>query len=296
MASHPHWILHIGAHKTGTTQFQDILESQRGHLRAQGLDYLPRRDVRNAKLKSLVMNRKYGILSMSRWRKRTFDDHTRGMRSDSPLAFMSEENMIGTVTDILSNPIYPALERNLHAWADLFEGKTVDIYFSIRNYSYLLVSAYAEAIRGGVILPPIGQYYKNFLLNDRPDWSSVVDRIIAAWPAANVRVWSLEKYSRNKFEIMERITGCSILRNEIEIPRETRTPSALTVEKSLLIDHGLTKKDRKRRIAALFAEDDFKEKFAPFSDREIEHLTELYHTDIAKMMLAHPGIMLDGDL
>lgn len=295
MASHPHWILHIGAHKTGTTQLQDILELQRENLHSQGLDYLPREEVRAAKLKRVVMNQKFRAFSVNRWRKKSFDDHTRKMRSNNKTVLISEENIIGNVTDLLTNPLYPNIERNISAWAGLFENNSVSIYFSIRNYASLLVSAYSEVIREGQILPPIHQYYENFLHADRPNWSNVVDRIVHAWPKAKLRIWSLETYSQHKFEILERVTGCEILRHEIEIPVGTRTPSALTIEKSLRVDPSLTQRVRKLKIAALFAEDDFKDKFAPLSEKEIAYLTELYEMDTAKISRDYPGIMLDHE-
>jgi hypothetical protein len=296
MALKPHWILHIGAHKTGTTQLQDILELQRDNLLSQGLDYLPRREFRGAKLKRIVMSQRFDRFSFNRWCNKSFDDHTRHIRNNAATVLVSEENIIGTAGDLLCNTLYPQIERNISAWVKLFENNTVDVLFSIRSYASLLVSAYTQMIREGKSISSIHQYYENFLLISRPNWSNVVDRILLAWPNVNLRVWSLEKYSQHKFEILERVTGCKILRNEIGIPSGTRTPSAQTVQKALRIDQSLTKKDRKLEIAKLYAEDDFKDKYAPFNENEIEFLTALYRMDLAKISLDHPGIMLDHDL
>jgi hypothetical protein len=296
MKQNQSWIIHIGAHKTGTTLLQDILEFQRENLSSQGLDYMPRREFRASKLMKTVMDQKFNPFSINWWHKKSFDFITRKIRSDNKNFLISEENILGNAGDLLCTPLYPQLERNISAWAELLNDNRVNVYLSIRNYASLLVSAYSHVIREGKIPLPIHDYYEYFLLNDRPNWCNVVDRVLHAWPNANLRVWSLEKFSEHKFEIIQRVTGCNLLRHELDIPKNTRTPSKRTIEKALGVDQSLARKVRKREIEELFAEDDFKNKFSPFSVKEIDYLDALYQIDLENIVRHHPGMLIDAEL
>jgi hypothetical protein len=92
-----------------TTHVQDTLESVRLELRARGVEYIPRQEIRDL-----------GGFGQLQWwqpfvrgapKQHWIYDYEQGRNA----LLFSEENILGRISDLFRSPIYPDLEKKLGA-------------------------------------------------------------------------------------------------------------------------------------------------------------------------------------
>ena len=103
------WRIHLGAHKTGTTNIQDFFENQKIQLQAQGLDYLTRKTLRDQNLLKILKKYAKPYFSLARLRGWDLSQATALLRSGAGTVLLSEENLLGSSSDIFYAPMYLSL-------------------------------------------------------------------------------------------------------------------------------------------------------------------------------------------
>lgn len=287
------WRIHLGAHKTGTTNIQDFFENQKSRLQAQGLDYLTRKTLRDQNVLKILKKYAKSYFSLARLRGWDLSRATALLRSGAETVLLSEENLLGASSDIFNAPMYPNLEENLSFLEKSLAGHKVSLFLSIRKYSGLLVSAYAQAIRDGNVMGEIEDYRQMFLAEHRPNWGEVIVRIRKTLPQARLHVWDMEHYARDSLGVLEMIAGVPLERQDITISRKTRTPSAASIAEARALDPTLPKEVRRARAAAIFDADAYAEKYAPFTAAQIEALDALYQEDVLALKRTAPDLFFD---
>ena len=129
--------LHIGAHKTATTHFQNVLATNQ-YLYPIGYKYIPMTDFRR-NVTRLIGNK-----------MNDFKPYLDEAIKDSPdVIIVSEENICGETKDIFEcDYLYPRLESRLTSMVNFIEAfDEVEGWFSIRAMDTFLPSMYCEYLR-----------------------------------------------------------------------------------------------------------------------------------------------------
>ncbi len=281
--------IHLGAHKTATTQFQDILEVVFSGQNEE-VKYFSRAYLRQKKFVQYdIRSRSVLTMQLARfghgWRREPLLQEMAQPYSDKARILVSEENILGSVDDLL-NGFYPNAAEYLSSLKIILKAHPTKIYLSIRDYAEILPSAYCQSIRSGGNPNAFEFYDRKFSENDL-GWPALVEEIVKVFPADDVVVWTFETYKKDPIAIAEMFAGQRI-RFERELPRSERV-TRLTIEQVEAIRklfHGGRKKVGQEQIDRILSEHQAGTIYHPFTQREEERLTVRYHEDLDKIRSA----------
>jgi hypothetical protein len=271
------WRLHLGVHKTATTHLQDTLALHHDALAERGIDYIPMPIIRANRIPDLRRRNWRAWVGGAPLRaevNRKIAPH----RSGRDVVVMSAEDWVGSCHDLLAPVPYPRAARRLGALGALAGDARLTFYLSIRSWDTILPAAYATVLRfeaypGG--FEPI----RKRVVNKPPSWVDLVDRIRAAAPKADVRLWDYESYRERSGEIMEALCGCDLgALPDVPVPVRTQTPTASAITAAEQLDPSLPFLERWAHVMAIFTKSISKggAKYAPFSEYDRSILLEAY--------------------
>ena len=157
-------ILHLGAHRTGTTALQKVLQARRRLLKLSGVQ----------------------VLGPSALRSTGWALPERG--TGISRAVLSDENLIGTMFgNFTSSALYPRAAVKLAELAERLPVAPREIFFAIRNYADYWVSAYSHQIL--IQKLPRLDAARLSASAERWGWSATLSAITRAFPEARLRVW-----------------------------------------------------------------------------------------------------------
>ncbi|MGG7643861.1 hypothetical protein ACQ5SP_03510 [Rhodovulum sp. YNF3179] len=187
-------ILHIGAHRTATTSFQQTLEANRANLRKTGLGFWGPAQTRAGLLDGLGRDPAQA----------TAAERARARRSRAAIAaalaaerdrgtrrlVVSEENMMGTMRgNLAARALYPGLAVRLARIGAAFP-EVRRVALGVRGLEDYWASACAYAIAAG--LPVAGPSAHAAIAAGPRSWRDVVRETAAAFPRAEVTVWAFD--------------------------------------------------------------------------------------------------------
>ncbi len=188
-------ILHVGAHRTGTTTLQRFLAANRAALAGHGIAVWGPERTRDGLFSGLVKAP----------HRITLEDERRGRRSCGMIRvelqrladrgigtlIVSEENMIGSMeNNIFNRRLYPHAGERLERFFDGFGAQTVRVALGVRSYDRAWASALGYFLKAGFPLPEDAGIRA---LAEQPGrWRHVVRRIAQVFPAAKLAVWPFE--------------------------------------------------------------------------------------------------------
>jgi len=208
----PRVLLHLGAHKTGTTYIQSNLSEQRERLAQSGTIYIPQ-----AELRSLVVQN-LGAARFNQWRIR------QGLRPflDCDQLILSDENIIGGTLPVRNGILYPFLDERLHRLLRALDTVNVDVVLAIRDYAGYFVSMYCEYLR---YYPYISfETYTARLDFERISWVDVISRIARQVAPRRLYLVDFSTFAADKNRILDFIAGTRVEAREFagaEIVRRT---------------------------------------------------------------------------
>ena len=207
------WRIHIGAHKTATTHVQEVLALLRPGLVAQGVDFIPNRQLRAGGV-AVALTRRHAAaripLLRGRMVRRALAARLDPLRAGPATLVLSEEKLLGGSQHVFSDPIYPGLERTVGLLATLASRAEVTLFLSIRSFDTQLPSAYVQELK---FMAPIGGGFdgiRHRVLARPPSWFDMVRRIRAAAPGIPLRVWRQEDYRDNPRAILSALCGVEV--------------------------------------------------------------------------------------
>ena len=207
------WRIHIGAHKTATTHVQEVLALLRPELVAQGVDFIPNRQLRAGGV-AVALTRRHAAaripLLRGRMVRRALAARLDPLRAGPATLVLSEEKLLGGSQHVFSDPIYPGLERTVGLLATLASRAEVTLFLSIRSFDTQLPSAYVQELK---FMAPIGGGFdgiRHRVLARPPSWFDMVRRIRAAAPGIPLRVWRQEDYRDNPRAILSALCGVEV--------------------------------------------------------------------------------------
>lgn len=199
-------ILHLGAHRGGSTAFGRCLMRNAPLLAGEGVAVWPPQELRAIKnflnaprLEAEVL----AGLEPARAKLRKLDSDlavcwrmaATEARADAPAmpakVVVSEENMLGSMPENLrAASLYPALSQRLTAFARRFPRAPVRIGMGLRDYATLWPSAY-NYVLPRTALPPFAELAPQ-LAGLARGWPVVVAEMAALFPKAEILLWQHE--------------------------------------------------------------------------------------------------------
>lgn len=188
-------ILHLGAHRTGTTSLQRFLEDNRDNLNGIGTEFWGPNRTRSGLFSGMVKKpskltneaiirgqRSTGLIRM---------ELDRLEKSSVKSLIVSEENMIGSMGYNLANAqLYLDAPERLKRFSGAFEGHCKRVCVSIRSYDKYWASVLAFTIQRGRRMPKPADLDR--LVTQPRRWRDLIGDVAAAFPSAEVMVWPFE--------------------------------------------------------------------------------------------------------
>jgi hypothetical protein len=290
------WRIHIGAHKTATTHVQEVLALLRPGLVAQGVDFIPNRQLRAGGV-AVALTRRHAAaripLLRGRMVRRALAARLDPLRAGPATLVLSEEKLLGGSQHVFSDPIYPGLERTVGLLATLASRAEVTLFLSIRSFDTQLPSAYVQELK---FMAPIGGGFdgiRHRVLARPPSWFDMVRRIRAAAPGIPLRVWRQEDYRDNPRAILSALCGVEVgPLPEIEDPPWTKSPDLAAIRAAEALPADMPLAERRVAVRAIFDASGDGERFRPFARAEREALQAAYAADLAKIAELDPDMLL----
>lgn len=188
-------ILHLGAHRTGSTSFQRLLQANRQNLIQNGVAFWGPQVTRNGRFSGLLR----ATEAKDRETRRLID-RNRGQiaielqrlaaRGITKL-IVSEENMLGTMRANLSaGSLYPRLEERLERFARAFGGAVSEVALTIRDYPDYWTSVLAFCPTQGMGRPTTAMVDRLAIQPRR--WRSVVRGVAEVFDRAEISVFEFD--------------------------------------------------------------------------------------------------------
>ncbi|GFE49678.1 hypothetical protein So717_14310 [Roseobacter cerasinus] len=181
-------ILHIGAHRTGTTSLQRFLRNNADLLTAGGIETLCPPESRHGKIADVVPD----------WLAQLAD-------TASQRFLISEENLPGTMGhNIATGSLYPNAKENLGRLASLYKPDVV--MMSVRELGEYWTSAILFSLaRHETTLPSQG--HLNAICSDKRSWRDVVADVQSVFPHARLVVREFAHLQDNPKRFLRLATG-----------------------------------------------------------------------------------------
>lgn len=288
------WRVHLGAHKTATTHIQDTLEAVRTQLAAVGVEYVPRQEIRD----------QGGFEYSQLWQRQSFfqrifkskvrkEHWIKSYEQKQDILLISEENLLGGVSGLLTSPLYPKLEKNLRLLSILKNNSKIQLFMATRSFDTLLPSAYGQQARMGKARQGAFDIVKKAALKNPPRWSQVVERIIEVFDVSQLKIWKYEDYKDHRQQVLALLCANRLVSfPHIPPPVSTRSPSAEAIAYLEKISSSLPKHRKKATGSQVCLEDTGKGVYQPFSPGEIAMLRASYCEDLLMLEKKYPGLFI----
>ena len=204
-------ILHIGAHRTGTTTFQQYLQRNVIRLGDAGVEAWTPDRTRQGLFAGLLGpdDDMSGPAALRRAERATglirlrMDDLWGAGRQ---CLLVSEENMIGTPRgNLIGQALYPGLTLRLERFLPAFEDGCIRIGIAIRSYETFWASCLAYGLSRGH--PPPSARALGGLAALPRRWPDVIAEVARLFPMAEVVVWPFEEYAARPDAVLSHLTG-----------------------------------------------------------------------------------------
>lgn len=267
-------VLHLGAHKTGTSLIQKFLRDRPEEAKNLGFGVMPRSDG----------NRLFN------WGDRTLEmaDTTRRMveslhADGATHAIVSHENALGHPLAGEQEHLYPEISALSAALAHVFAPFEVSLIYYIRSQESFLESYYLQTVHQGSSLT-FRQWLDTIEL-DRSSWKPLVETLRSVFGRGAVTIASFDEMSNGQEEFLRRFVQRVDPTLEPHIDYKTRrNPSIgdLGLEVALAMNPHL-KLRAERRSTRKFLQASFPNTKYPrpnlFSAAEIRDIRSLYESE-----------------
>ncbi len=202
--------LHIGAHRTGTTTFQQFMYNNDRVLRDHGTRFWGPRQTRDGLFAGLVKDPVFLSPADERLWSRSIGRIkialSRAQAERARHLVISEENMIGTMAEnFRSSMLYSQAGERMARFAPAFAGNKVKIGIAIRSYERHWASALSFRIRSGMRVP--GAESLDMMVTQPRRWQHLIIDVAQAFPQAQIMVWPFEAWGSQPESQLAAITG-----------------------------------------------------------------------------------------
>lgn len=275
-------ILHVGAHRTGSTTFQQTLQRNAARLQASsvevwgpGLTRSPLFDglIKAADRVSPEIARKAHTSSL-RIEKECDRLRTSGTRT----LFVTEENMLGAIPAcVAAGQLYPDAARRMARFRPAFAEQCTRIALAIRSYDRHWTSMLGFTVRRSGRVPDRAQL--DDLATQPRRWRDVITELKVVFPKAELVVWPFEALVDVPHLLVQGLAGRS-LPVDLEPATGVHHPSPDVPTLRAAIADGPCAHHLDRLPS--------QGPWQPFTDAQITRMRADYETDIAWLRSAAP--------
>ncbi|WP_420859309.1 hypothetical protein [Marivivens marinus] len=203
-------ILHLGAHRTGTTTLQMFLQANEARLAQSHIALWTPRLTRAGLFAGLMDTPDRVPLMQNRGRVRAAGrvamECTRLADAGTTTLLVAEENLIGNSRDNLRRgALYPDLRTRLEAMALPFGRRCTRIGLSIRSYDSYWASALAYAVARGHAIPTSAQLDR--LVTHPRRWRELIRDVAKIFPNADLVIWPFERFAGRAADELAMLMG-----------------------------------------------------------------------------------------
>lgn len=188
-------ILHIGAHRTGTTTFQTYMRDNAVGLAARNIGFWGPRRTRCGLFSGILPGaraangRNLEQRAVGRIKMHCAQTENAGIRH----LVISDENMIGSVrSNLRSGALYPGAGERLARYGQAFQDLKVKVFMSIRAQDRYWASALGYGITRGRPVPDAQGL--DVLACTRRSWRDLIGDVACALPNAQITVLPFESF------------------------------------------------------------------------------------------------------
>jgi len=268
-------ILHIGAHRTGTTTLQRNLQQNHHNLMKNGLTVWGPRITRGGLFSGLLRGpeaqgdetarliaRNKGVIRI---------EMDRLASSGQKAVLVSEENILGGIrANLRRSLLYPGLEARLSGFSDVFGPVCSRVGITIRPYEQYWSSAMAHAIPTGHRV--LTEDDLDRLVTQPRSWRRVICDVANAFPRAEIAVWEFGRMVGKPAAQLRILTGGARGFQMRPNDRRHNASPGRDALRAVLADRG-------GNYAALIASGDGR--YMPFGAHHVEAMQARYADDLA---------------
>lgn len=279
-------ILHIGAHRCGSTTFQQFLQRNEARLGAAGLrSWTP--DRTRSGLFSGLIQRPDDLSPQAEAKARRSSgviriELDRLQRAGCRALIVSEENLIGAVRDNLRwGALYPTIEGRMLRLRPAFADQVTRIGLSIRSLDSLWASSVSYGVAQGHRVPSAAKL--EAIVAQPRRWRDVVADLARAFPGVDIVVWPFERFAGQPETQLSILTGGRFRLAGLTGLRDWHNPGPrLSKLRRILALRG------DLAMSARLPEGDGR--WTPFDDGQRERLRQAYLEDLAWFATGADGL------
>ena len=201
-------ILHLGAHRTGTTSFQHYMRAHAERLQGQGIGFWGPWRTRNGLLHGITDRPEPGAGTPPVKGRVQMNLAVTARRGVATLV-VSDENLIGTPRgNLRARALYPEIGERMARVQAAF-GPVRRIVLQIRSPDAWWASAIAFLIPRGAALPDPDLLVA--LAKSQRGWRHVIMDLACACPEAEIVVTPFERFAARPDLLLKRMTGALFL-------------------------------------------------------------------------------------
>ena len=189
-------ILHIGAHRSGTTSFQRYLRDNHAELSARGIGFWGPTRVRQSVFPGLfpgpavARGRDPVRRAEGRVQMQVAQCRAQGLSQ----LLVSDENMIGSARQCLRHAaLYPAIGERMARIGSAFGGRIKRVVLSVRAPDLWWASAAAYTVGRGHPVP--SAQTRDAIAQNPRSWRDVVTDLACALPETEIRITPFENFA-----------------------------------------------------------------------------------------------------
>ena len=276
-------ILHIGAHRTGTTSFQHYLRGNRARLVDDGTGVWEPQMMRQGLLDGLfakprILNgRDLQRKAMGRVRVRA----TQAERTGIERLLVTEENMIGAPRACLrAAMLYPAIGERMARLDAAFEGRITRVVMNIRALDLWWSSVAAYGVGRGHEMPDEARIAT--VAASKRSWRDVITDVAGALPQAEIKILPFETFVGQADKVLMQATGRAAPANHAA-SWLNRSPDTATMRQKM-IDNGVPADNLPDHLTQN------EKRWTPFTFEQGANLREAYADDIMWLTAGADGL------
>lgn len=197
---------------------------------------------------------------------------------------VSEENMIGPMDlNFRTQALYPKIRTRLQAYAQMFQVVPKTVYITIRDYASYWASSFAfVSLRKPL---PSFEEIKFDIVNEPRGWTDVIADVSACFPMSEIVVHAYSKSHQDALSWGKGMLGLSKDQAFFlpDRPSNAAFSAAALVRAAELraLDPYLTVPELRKAVRDINAPTDAP--FQPFTDHELDILSERYTADLTRI-------------
>ncbi|MEX0312355.1 MAG: hypothetical protein AB3N17_19155 [Tateyamaria sp.] len=270
-------VLHIGAHRTGTTSFQAYLRQNSPYLETERVGFWGPMRTRKGLFAGIQPVPGLGRHAAKRARGRIALQLDRAQTRGINTLIVSDENMLGTMRrNTRSHSLYQDVGERMARFAAAFDGRIDTVLLTVRALDHYWSSLCAYSVARGYAVPNCEKLSR--IATSWRSWRDVVADLACAVPEARVLVVPFERTAGRPDVLFEQATGL----DAPETASETwlnRSPSARAL-RNLLAERG--------EDPTLLPDHDGR--WTPFDTKQRAALRETYLDDIHWLTAGADGL------